>query len=197
MKNNRYRQAEYLLSAHTLDQIPPDQGAEVAFAGRSNAGKSSVINTITDRKSLARVSKTPGRTRQINFFQVQEDIRLVDLPGYGFAKVSDALQQHWGRTLSAYFEKRTSLKGLILITDIRRLLTDYDEQMLAWCQANGLPVHVLLNKADKLSFGASKQSLIRVRQKLANESLSVQLYSALKKAGVDEVRARLDTWLFD
>ena len=195
MKNNIYRQAEFLTSAHTLAQLPADLGKEVAFAGRSNAGKSSVINVITDIKKLARISKQPGRTRLINFFLFDEQLRLVDLPGYGFARVSSSLQDHWAKNLNAYFEQRTSLKGLILIIDIRRNLTDYDRQMLDWCQANMLPVHILLNKSDKLSRGAAKQALLQLKQLSEGFDFTVQLFSALKKTGVEEARTQLDRWL--
>ena len=195
MKNNIYRQAEYLISAHELAQFPADLGKEVAFAGRSNSGKSSVINVITDRKRLARTSKSPGRTRQINFFLLDKQLRLVDLPGYGFARVSNSLQEHWAKSLNAYFEQRTSLKGLILIIDIRRNLTDYDRQMLKWCQAATLPVHILLNKSDKLSRGAAKQALLQLKQQTEGSDFTVQLFSVLKKTGVDEVRTQLDSWL--
>ncbi len=195
MKNNIYRQAKYQLSAHTLAQFPADLGKEVAFAGRSNAGKSSVINAITDRKRLARISKTPGRTRQINFFLLDKQLRFVDLPGYGFARVSNSLQEHWAKILNSYFVQRKSLKGLILIIDIRRNLTDYDRQMLNWCQAATLPVHILLNKSDKLSRGAGKQALLQLKQQTEGFDFTIQLFSVLKKTGVAEVRTQLDRWL--
>lgn len=196
MTNTHYRQTEYIVSAHNLSQMPPDLGCEVAFAGRSNVGKSSVINTITDIRRLAKVSKTPGRTQQINFFSVANNIRLVDLPGYGFAKVSKALKAHWSTTLQSYFETRQSLKGLILITDIRRSFTDIDKQMLAWCDAVELPVHILLNKSDKLSFGKAKQTLLQSQREMAGPGRQLQLFSALKRTGVQEVCAVLDQWLF-
>ncbi len=195
MKNNIYRQAEYLISAHELAQFPVDLGKEIAFAGRSNAGKSRVINAITDRKGLARISKTPGRTRQINFFLLDKQLRLADLPGYGFARVSNSLQKHWAKILNSYFEQRKSLKGLILIIDIRRNLTDYDRQMLNWCQAATLPVHILLNKSDKLSRGAGKHALLQLKQQTEGFDFTIQLFSALKKTGVTEVRTQLDRWL--
>lgn len=196
MKNNIYRQANFLLGAHNLTQFPPDEGREVAFAGRSNSGKSSVINTLTGKRSLARVSKTPGRTQQINFFTVNQDIRIVDLPGYGFAKVPSALKQHWIKLINAYFNGRKSLQGMILIIDIRRQLTEYDEQMLDWCVDKQLPVRILLNKADKLSFGAAKQALLEVEKKIdRNSTISIQLFSVLKRTGVDELCSQLDDWL--
>ena len=195
MKNNIYNQAEFLLSAHQASQFPPDYGREVAFAGRSNTGKSSVINAVTGKRALARVSKTPGRTQMINFFAVTDQIRLVDLPGYGYAEVSGTLRQHWARLTSAYFNDRKSLQGLVLVTDIRRQFTEYDEQMLTWSLNQGIPVHILLNKGDKLSVSSARQSLAAVRKNIAEQSTSVQLFSALKKTGLPEVYARLDDWL--
>ncbi len=196
MVTNTYRQASYATSAHTLDQLMPDCGREVAFAGRSNAGKSSVINALTGQKRLAKISKTPGRTQLINFFPVSPDVRLVDLPGYGYAKVPDKLQTHWAQTLSEYFQQRESLVGIVLIVDIRRLLTDFDLQMLSWCEEAGLSVHILLNKSDKLAFGARKQSLLQVEKQLSDRNQTVQLFSVLKKSGVDELVAVLDQWMF-
>lgn len=195
MKNNIYRRADFLLSADSPSQFPADAGREVAFAGRSNSGKSSVINVITGKRSLARVSKTPGRTQLINFFTVTDDIRLVDLPGYGYAGVPDAMRRHWARLINAYFDGRKSLKGLILVTDIRRQLTAYDEQMLAWSMDKGLPVLVLLNKADKLSRSAARQALAAVAARIDPRANRVQLFSTLKKSGVDEACKQLDDWL--
>lgn len=195
MENNIYRHAQYLLGAHTIAQLPSDNGKEVAFAGRSNVGKSSVLNTIADRKGLARISKTPGRTQLINFFSVAEGLRLVDLPGHGYAKVPVALKNHWAKTLNKYFVLRQSLKGLMLIVDIRRELTDFDRQMLDWCQASDLAVHILLNKADKLSRGAANRVFMQIKQQVDAPGISVQLFSALKKTGVQEARLKLDHWL--
>ena len=193
-----FHKAEFMLGAHTIRQFPPDQGEEVAFAGRSNAGKSSVINTLTGQNSLAKTGKTPGRTRQINFFVLGNGLRLVDLPGYGYAKVPRTVKQHWYRLIDAYLAKRRSLRGLILIADIRRGMTDLDVQLLEWSRAYGLPVHVLLNKADKLSHGAAGRALNDMAQGLVNNSLnevSLQLFSAIKKTGVEELKDRLNTWL--
>ena len=195
MTIKRYRQASYATSAHTLDQLMPDEGQEVAFAGRSNSGKSSVINALTGQKRLAKISKTPGRTQLINFFPVDEDNRLVDLPGYGYAKVPESVRNHWRETLGLYFQQRQSLAGVVLIVDIRRLLSEYDEQMLSWCESAALPVHILLNKADKLAFGARKKSLTAVQQSLSGSEHSVQLFSVLKKTGIEELSDILDTWL--
>jgi len=196
MNNKPYRQTEYTLSAHKLSQLPADKGTEAAFVGRSNVGKSSVINTLADRKGLAKTSKTPGRTQGINFFSVTGDVRLVDLPGYGFARVPREMQVHWGKTMRGYLESRQSLRGLILITDIRRALHELDEQILNWCDAVDLPVHVILNKSDKLSFGAAKQALLSMQQSLSGAGHPVQLFSALNKKGVEELYAALDNWLF-
>ncbi len=196
MAFNRYRQAHYATSAHTLDQLPPDRGCEVAFAGRSNTGKSSVINAVTGQRRLARISKIPGRTQLINFFPVDEDHRLVDLPGYGYARVPGKLQAHWEQTLGAYIQQRQCLAGVVLIVDIRRLLTEYDQQMLLCCESAGLPVHVLLNKSDKLAFGARKKSLLQVEKQLVNSSQTVQLFSVLKRSGTEQLVAVLDTWFF-
>lgn len=195
MTDNPYRRAEFLLSAHKLTQCPPDTGREVAFVGRSNVGKSSVINVVTGRKALARISKTPGRTRLINYFMVDDNTRLVDLPGYGFARVSRSLQAHWVETVNDYLLRRGSLCGLILILDIRREPRDEDLQILDWCASVNLPVHILLNKADKLSFGAASKKLRELQSGLGGK-VGVQLFSAQKRTGVDELRRVLDGWLY-
>ncbi len=196
-KKNHYRTASFLISANHLEQLPPDTGAEVAFSGRSNAGKSSALNVITDNGSLARTSKTPGRTQMINYFEIDAEHRLVDLPGYGFAKVPLAVKQHWQKVLEGYFAERHSLKGIILLMDIRHPMKAFDEMMLSWCQQNNISAHVLLTKADKLKRGAAKNSLFRVDRALKDLGLSVsiQTFSAPKKEGVDEARAVIDKWL--
>ncbi|MDM8564733.1 ribosome biogenesis GTP-binding protein YihA/YsxC [Candidatus Halobeggiatoa sp. HSG11] len=193
-----YRQANFLLSANKISQLPADNGFEVAFAGRSNAGKSSAINVITDQKSLARTSKTPGRTQQINFFQLDEKHYLVDLPGYGFAKVPKSVKEKWQNFLADYLQKRHSLKGVILMMDVRHPLTEFDQQMLKWCCAFDMPGHILLTKADKLSRGKSSAILQQVTKHLTSLSgdISVQLFSALKRTGVEEVHKKLDGWLY-
>jgi GTP-binding protein len=195
MSNNPLRRAEFLLSAHRLDQCPEDSGVEVAFVGRSNAGKSSVINALTGRRNLARTSKTPGRTQQINFFSLDGQRRLVDLPGYGFARVPPAMKTHWFETINAYLAGRRSLAGLILIMDVRREPGEEDVRILEWCRAAGLPVHILLNKADKLSFGAARQRLLAVRAGLAGAGRSLQLFSAKTRAGRDEAGGIVAGWL--
>jgi GTP-binding protein len=193
---NLYQRARFLISANSFGGLPPDEGFEVAFAGRSNAGKSSALNAISAQKSLARTSKTPGRTQLINFFEIDGMRRLVDLPGYGFARVPAAVQQHWQRLMGRYLRERQALRGLILLMDVRHPLNAQDRQMLEWCAHAGLPVHILLTKADKLKKGPASSSLLQVRRELGSSALvSVQLFSALKKTGVDEARAVLDDWL--
>jgi len=191
-----YRRASFLISAAKLDQCPLDSGYEVAFAGRSNAGKSSAINTLCDQTGLARTSKTPGRTQLLNFFELDEQRRLVDLPGYGYAKVAVSIKKDWQGSLSHYLEERNCLRGLILMMDVRHPLKDFDVQMLEWAAHIGLPVHVLLTKADKLKKGPASASLLQVR-KFLNEmdaGHTVQLFSSLKKTGLPEAFTVLDRW---
>jgi GTP-binding protein len=195
-----FKRAKFLLSAPTLRQCPEDSGCEVAFAGRSNAGKSSAINTLTDNKNMARTSKTPGRTQLINYFEVGQDKRLVDLPGYGYAKVPKAVKAKWDHHLAEYLQLRQSLVGLILLMDIRHPLQDYDQQMLNWAAQAGLPVHILLTKADKLKRGPAKSSLLAVDKRLRDMDpgytlLSVQIFSSLKKIGLVELERQLNNWL--
>lgn len=194
-----YRNAQFLTSAAKLSQCPQDNGWEVAFAGRSNAGKSSAINSLTRNKKLAKTSKTPGRTQLINFFELSENQRLVDLPGYGFAKVPMAVKREWTKQLENYLQKRQCLRGLILLMDVRRPLQDFDRQMLGWALEAAMPVHVLLTKADKLKRGAAGNALLKVRSELKphEELVSVQLFSALKHEGHKELIAVLDAWLTD
>lgn len=194
---NPFTTAEFLKSAARLNQAPPDNGHEAAFAGRSNAGKSSALNAISGHKGLARTSKTPGRTQLINFFTVTDAARLVDLPGYGYAKVPLEVKAQWERHLSAYLEHRTSLAGLILLMDVRHPLTDFDRQMLEWCRQADLPVHALLTKADKLKRGAAQSTLLTVKRELGtlHPRASVQLFSALDGTGLEEARTLLATWL--
>lgn len=189
-----YPHIEFITSANRSSQFVADQGKEVAFAGRSNAGKSSAINTITARRGLARTSKTPGRTQLVNFFEIEPGQRLVDLPGYGFAKVPEAMRRHWRALMEAYFEGRESLAGLFVVMDCRRPLRDFDLQMLSWAEYKQCPAHVLLTKADKLSRGKASAALHATRRELA-DNITVQLFSALKHTGVDEARAQLDEML--
>jgi len=191
---SQYPHASFILSANAPAQFLPDDGAEVAFAGRSNAGKSSAINGIVNRRQFARTSKTPGRTQLINFFELATGKRLIDLPGYGFARVSDAVRDHWGRLITGYFETRQSLAGLFMIVDIRRGLMEGDLRLLELAESVDLPVHVLLSKADKLKRGQAAKALLEARAALADRA-GVQLFSALKKDGVEEARGVLDGWL--
>lgn len=185
-----------MLSIPDPHQAPPDAGYEVAFAGRSNSGKSSALNALTQRKSLARTSKTPGRTQHLVFFELDGERRLVDLPGYGFAKVPEKVRRHWGLAMETYLSGRESLRGLVLMMDVRHPLTDFDKQMLQWCQHAGMPVHILLTKADKLKRGPAMSTLLKVQKTLAEQhNVSVQLFSALKHTGVEQARAVLDSWL--
>ena len=182
--------ARFLVGAHQPAQFPDDHGAEVAFAGRSNAGKSSALNAIAARQSLARTSKTPGRTQQVNFFELRPGCRVVDLPGYGFAKAPPDLIRHWQALLDAYFVRRRSLRGVVQVMDIRHPLTDYDVQLIEFANQSAVPVHVLLTKADKLSRSQAQQVLKQVRAAL--EGATVQLFSAQDKTGVDEARKALE-----
>ncbi len=181
----------YLKSAHNPTQFLSDTGREVAFAGRSNSGKSSALNVIANRSNLARTSKTPGRTQLVNFFHWREDQRLVDLPGYGYAKVPESVRRHWRGLMQAYFEGRQSLSGLVLVMDVRHPLTEFDTQMLDWARHWACPVHILLTKADKLSRGAAGNMLQRVRREIG-AGATVQLFSALKRTGVDVARDALE-----
>jgi GTP-binding protein len=195
---NPYRSARFLKSAARPEQAPPDVGREVAFAGRSNAGKSSALNALCDQKALARTSKTPGRTQLLNFFALDEERRLVDLPGYGFARVSEAVKRQWQDAMADYLTQRRCLRGLVLVMDVRHPLKDYDRQMLDWAGHVDLPVHILLTKADKLSRGAASAVLHGVRRDLGRPGgarVSLQLFSALKRQGLEEVQAVLDRWL--
>ncbi len=193
VKHNPYRSARYVISAYQLKQLPEDEGFEVAFAGRSNAGKSSAINTLTDQKSLARTSKTPGRTQQIIIFDIDEDRRIADLPGYGYAKVPDKLKAHWRHVLQQYFQRRNSLRGVVLVMDIRHPMRPFDEQMLAWCEASDVPCHVLLTKADKLKRGPAQATLHAVRKNLPPVA-TAQVYSAKSRDGLKELIQRLNEW---
>jgi GTP-binding protein len=194
-----FRRARFLTSASRLNQCPPDTGAEVAFAGRSNAGKSSCINVLTDNRHLARTSKTPGRTQLINFFALDDEgqQRLVDLPGYGYAKVSHSIKEEWQQHLEDYLRRREALRGLVLLMDIRHPLKDFDCNMLDWAKGSDLPVHCVLTKSDKLNRGPAQQELFKLRKLLApwGEQNSAQLFSSLSKQGAEELAVVLDGWL--
>lgn len=194
-----YNSARFNKSAAKLHQCPEDIGAEVAFAGRSNAGKSSAINTLTNNGKLARTSKTPGRTQLINFFDLNlEGVRLVDLPGYGYAKVPVEMKVHWQKHLGEYLEKRQCLQGVVLVMDIRHPMKEFDQMMVEWCENSQMPLHVLLTKADKLKKGPAQSTMLKLRKELQavlGDLVTVQTFSALKKQGVDQLRNRLDHWL--
>ncbi|MDB2509796.1 ribosome biogenesis GTP-binding protein YihA/YsxC [Pseudomonadales bacterium] len=194
MQQFNYQSAQFITSAAQMSQCPIDEGAEVAFCGRSNAGKSSAINTLTRQKKLARTSKTPGRTQLINFFGITDTARLVDLPGYGYAKVPLTLKQYWQTHLDTYFRSRQSLKGVILLTDIRHALKPFDEMMLEWSHTAGLPIHVLLTKADKLARGAQQNALLKVNANLPKHA-KAQTFSAPNGQGLETLKSVLDNWL--
>lgn len=189
--------AEFLTSAQHLGQCPPDEGAEIAFAGRSNAGKSSAINRLCSRKALARTSKTPGRTRLLNFFRLDDTRRLVDLPGYGYAKVDKATREQWQRDLDGYLAERQSLIGVILLMDVRHPLKDFDRMIIDWAGAAGMPLHILLTKADKLSWGAASKELQAVIKALRQHPapLSAQLFSATNGRGCEQAWDLIGQWL--
>lgn len=194
--NPVYHQAKFINSAPRLQDAPPDQGLEIAFAGRSNAGKSSAINALVRQTALARVSKTPGRTQLLNFFEIDAKRKLVDLPGYGYAKVPEAIKKDWGKMMETYLSQRQALAGIVLVMDIRHPLTDFDWQMIEWCQHGNLRIHIILTKADKLNFGAAKNTLLQVQKELSHLEIGVtlQLFSALKKTGIDDIHKVLDEW---
>ncbi|MGK3143765.1 ribosome biogenesis GTP-binding protein YihA/YsxC [Pantoea sp. C2G6] len=196
MSELNYHVTRFVLSAPDIRHLPADTGIEVAFAGRSNAGKSSALNTLTNQKGLARTSKTPGRTQLINLFEVKEGKRLVDLPGYGYAEVPEEMKLKWQRALGEYLQKRQALKGLVVLMDIRHPLKELDRQMVQWAVESQIPVLLLLTKADKLASGARKAQLNAVREASLDFAgdVQVELFSSLKKTGVDKVRQKLDSW---
>ncbi len=193
--------AEYQASAAKWEQLPLESGPEIAFAGRSNAGKSSAINALTRRRGLAFVSKTPGRTQMINLFATPSGLRLVDLPGYGFSRVPATVRAHWQSLLEHYLTTRQALVGMILVMDIRHPLTGLDLQLLEWLRPTGRPLHILLTKSDKLSAAGARGALTEVRRRLAQSDagdtapLTVQLFSSVTKAGVEEAEAMVRSWL--
>lgn len=191
-----YATTHFVISAPDIRHLPDDSGIEIAFAGRSNAGKSSALNTLTNQKSLARTSKTPGRTQLINLFEVTEGRRLVDLPGYGYAQVPEAMKLKWQRALSEYLQMRDCLKGLVVLMDIRHPLKDLDQNMIQWAIDSDLPVLILLTKADKLASGARKTQLNMVKEAVLafQGEIDVEVFSSLKKLGVDKLKQKLDDW---
>ena len=187
-----------MLSAPSIKQSPEDTGCEVAFAGRSNAGKSSALNTLAQQNKLARTSKTPGRTQLINFFEIEPGVRVVDLPGYGFAKVPERMKREWQRNMSEYLEERQSLMGVVLVMDIRHPLTEFDRMMCDWAKAAEMPLHIILTKSDKLKRGPAQATKLSVKKELAElgDKVTVQTFSSLKKDGVDILRKKLSEWLY-
>jgi len=190
---NPFRAARYVLAAHHLHQLPADEGVEIAIAGRSNAGKSSAINALTGQNSLARTSKTPGRTQQIVIFEIDAARRLADLPGYGYAKVPEKLRAHWREVMEAYFQTRRSLRGVVLVMDIRHPMKPFDAQMLAWCAAAGLPCHVLMTKADKIKRGPAQAALHALRRELPPLA-TAQVFSSKTREGLDAWIETLRSW---
>jgi len=193
-----YQQAHFTQSATTQNTLPAELGFEVAFAGRSNAGKSSSLNRLCQQKALARVSKTPGRTQLINFFALPEGRYLVDLPGYGYAKVPEKIKKQWQAFIESYLATRFTLRGLVLIMDIRRPMKEGDKVMLSWAQSRNLPVHILLNKSDKLKRGKANTSLLTARKELKQYTnpVSIQMFSAFKGDGLETLKDKLNSWLY-
>lgn len=191
-----YAKTHFILSAPDISHLPNDSGVEVAFAGRSNAGKSSALNTLTNQKTLARTSKTPGRTQLINLFEVEENCRLVDLPGYGYAQVPEAIKRKWQKSLGEYLQKRESLKGLVILMDIRHPLKDLDQQMIDWAVSVEIPVMLLLTKADKLASGALKKQVNMVKEAILpfQGDITVAPFSSPKRIGLDALKQKLDQW---
>lgn len=196
-KKINFNTARFITSAPDINQMPEDSGIEIAFAGRSNAGKSSALNTITQQKNLARTSKTPGRTQLINVFELSEGKRLIDLPGYGYAKVPEEMKLKWQRALSVYLQQRESLKGLVVLMDIRHPLKDIDQQLLQWASESNLPVLALLTKCDKLKPGQRNSEVLRVREAVTvfGGDIRVESFSSLKGLGLDRAKEILSEWL--
>ena len=191
---NSFRNATFHTSAFELSQLIPDHGYEIAFAGRSNAGKSSAINCLTDQKGLCKTSKTPGRTQLINFFRLDDERHLVDLPGYGFAKVPKKLRQHWDTVLSTYLLHRNALKGLVIVVDIRRGISELDEALIEMLN-NSLPLHVLLTKADKLSRAAAASAVLAVEKQIDRDLHSASSLSVINRKGLQDLETRCRQWL--
>lgn len=191
-----YHKTHFLTSAPNLKSLPEDSGIEIAFAGRSNAGKSTALNALTNKKNLARTSKTPGRTQLINLFEVEPQCKLVDLPGYGYAAVPEQMKQQWQHTLGEYLQKRECLAGIIVLMDIRHPLKDLDQQMIEWAVSADLPILLLLTKADKLSQSERSKQVKMVREAILpfQGDIQVEAFSALKRTGIDRLAAKLDSW---
>ena len=191
-----YHKTHFLTSAPNLKSLPEDSGIEIAFAGRSNAGKSTALNALTNQKNLARTSKTPGRTQLINLFEVEPQCKLVDLPGYGYAAVPEQMKQQWQYALGEYLQKRECLAGIIVLMDIRHPLKDLDQQMIEWAVSADLPILLLLTKADKLSQSERSKQVKMVREAILpfQGDIQVEAFSALKRTGIDQLAAKLDSW---
>lgn len=191
-----YQNTHFITSAPDIRHMPVDAGIEIAFAGRSNAGKSSALNRLTNQRNLAKTSKTPGRTQLINLFKVQDNCHIVDLPGYGFAQVPLEMKKKWQQSLGEYLQKRECLGGLVVLMDIRHPMKDLDQQLIYWAVDSDIPVQVLLTKADKLKSGARKEQLLKIRQAAIafGGDVSVDLFSSLNGIGVDQLRSKLDEW---
>ena len=189
-----FSKARFLTSAFELEQLPADSGAEVAFAGRSNAGKSSAINCLTAQKNLCKTSKTPGRTQLINFFELTPTCRLVDLPGYGFAKVPKTLRAHWDRVLTSYLLEREALRGLVIVVDIRRGIGELDQALIDMIDGQ-LPLHILLTKADKLSRTAARKAMLAAERQLQGSGQSLSLLSVVDRQGLEMLEQRCRSWL--
>ncbi len=192
--SNSFRNAAFHTSAFELSQLIPDQGYEIAFAGRSNAGKSSAINCLTDQKALCKTSKTPGRTQLINFFNLDDERHLVDLPGYGYAKVSKKMRDHWDMVLSTYLLHRKALRGLVIVVDIRRGINDMDQALIDMLDDH-LPLHILLTKSDKLSKAAIHKAIKQAQAQLGGDSHTVSSLSVVNRDGLDQLQARCRDWL--
>ena len=189
-----FRQAKYLTSAFELSQLLPDEGLEIAFAGRSNAGKSSAINCLAGQKGLCKTSKTPGRTQLINFFAIDEQCKLVDLPGYGFARVPKKMRSHWDKVLSTFLLEREALKGLVIVVDIRRGISDLDQALIDMV-GPALPLHILLTKSDKLSRSAVNTEIMRAEHQVKHTQHTVSSLSTLNRQGLDQLEQRCSQWL--
>lgn len=194
MSRPPYQQTEFLKSAAALDGLPEDTGSEVAFVGRSNAGKSTALNLICGQNRLARTSNTPGRTQLINIFSIDDTRRLIDLPGYGFAKAPKHVQASWQDLIDGYLQTRSCIRGLVLLMDIRRPLEPIDQQLLAWTAECNIPVLVLLSKADKLKYGQAKNTLLKVQREIIHPNATVILFSSLNRQGIEEAQDKLDEW---
>ena len=194
MAHEPYQNAVFIKSASLLSQLPPDEGIEVAFAGRSNAGKSTLLNLVTHQKGLAKTSKTPGRTQLINTFEFAPQKRLIDLPGYGFAKVPQSVKANWQKTLSLYLQKRDSLRGLVVLMDSRHPMKDLDCQLIEWACESELDIHCVLTKSDKLSYSEKLNILRAVQKEIPFTNIEVQTISAMDKSGLDILEKKLDFW---